>query len=225
MFWSVRSGSFNEIEWDKSAPVSRRMHIPCLLGHGDWRGFFVGRGMIQSSAVRQSAADVPIDLRTRRLERVFVRYQDELLGTLHFLVGDVEDARLGLQETFAVCWRARDRMATEDNLKASVFRTALAVGRDMRGSAWRRRRRPLGAANLTLVAVPADHQTNPARRDRLGIIRCMLSRLRREEREVFLLRINARLTYEEIARIMLVSPSAVKKRMRTALRRIREGLE
>ena len=35
----------------------------------------------------------------------------------------------------------------------------------------------------------------------------------------------ARLTIEEIAEILLVSPMVVKKRMRIALRRIREGLE
>ena len=39
------------------------------------------------------------------LEATFARYQSELLGTLYYLVGNIEDARDALQETFLKCWK------------------------------------------------------------------------------------------------------------------------
>src|SRR5687768_9181169 len=56
------------------------------------------------------------------LERFFARHQAELLGTLYFLVGNLEDARDALQETFVKCWRHRETAAGVDNLRAWVFR-------------------------------------------------------------------------------------------------------
>ncbi|MFP4029999.1 MAG: RNA polymerase sigma factor, partial [Desulfococcaceae bacterium] len=55
----------------------------------------------------------------------------------------MEDARDALQETFVKCWRHREQVAELDNLKAWVFRIALNTGRDIRQTAWRRRRRSL----------------------------------------------------------------------------------
>ena len=42
------------------------------------------------------------------LEAAFAQYQDELLGTLFYLVGNREDARDALQEAFIKCWRHRE---------------------------------------------------------------------------------------------------------------------
>src|SRR4051794_39662567 len=78
------------------------------------------------------------------LEEAFARHQDELLGTLYYLVGNVEDARDALQDAFIKCWRHRSELQTMDNLKAWIFRIALNTGRDLRSSAWRRRRTSLG---------------------------------------------------------------------------------
>src|SRR5262245_8008922 len=74
------------------------------------------------------------------LEDVFARHQDELLGTLFHLLGNVEDARDALQETFIKCWRHRDGLADINNLKAWIFHVALNTGRDLRRAAGRRRR-------------------------------------------------------------------------------------
>src|SRR5258708_37229326 len=80
---------------------------------------------------------------TDPLSGAFARWQGELLGTLYHLVGNVEDARDALQETFLKCWRHRDEVGGVENLKAWIFRIALNTGRDLRGAALRRRRVPL----------------------------------------------------------------------------------
>jgi RNA polymerase sigma-70 factor (ECF subfamily) len=56
-------------------------------------------------------------------------------------------------------------------------------------------------------------------------LREALAQLRQEEQEVFLLRQNGELTYEEIAEMLEVPTGTVKTRMRLALSRLREVLE
>jgi DNA-directed RNA polymerase specialized sigma24 family protein len=73
-----------------------------------------------------------------QLEEAFARYQAELLGTLYYLVGNLEDARDALQDAFIKCWRHQDEVQKIENLKAWIFRVALNAGRDIRETAWRR---------------------------------------------------------------------------------------
>ncbi len=47
------------------------------------------------------------------LTDAFARWQDELLGTLFYLVGNREDARDALQETFIKCWRNREHAESD----------------------------------------------------------------------------------------------------------------
>ncbi len=110
------------------------------------------------------------------------------------------------------------------NLKAWVFRIALNTGRDIRETAWRRKRQGL----------PADEQSLPSQQlppdeivehdERLARLRQALGMLRPEEREIFLLRQNGDLTYEEIGDTLGLPSGTVKTRMRLALARLREAL-
>src|SRR5215213_9257079 len=77
------------------------------------------------------------------LEAAFAQYQAELLGTLYYLVGNLEDARDALQEAFIKCWRHQAEVGQVQNLKAWIFRVALNAGRDIRETAWRRKRQGL----------------------------------------------------------------------------------
>src|SRR5437764_4166936 len=77
------------------------------------------------------------------LEAAFARHQAELLGTLFYLVGNLEDARDALQEAFIKCWRHQADVGEVVNLKAWIFRVALNAGRDIRETAWRRKRQGL----------------------------------------------------------------------------------
>lgn len=160
-----------------------------------------------------------------RLEEVFARYQDDLLGMLYYLVGNIEDARDALQETFIKCWRHRSSVSEVENLRAWIFRIALNAGRDVRSTAWRRRRRPLGKGEATLAISDPGPETHAARREELALVRQALRQLRPEEQEVFLLRQNGQMTYGQIAEAIQIPLGTVKTRMRLALTKLREALE
>lgn len=161
---------------------------------------------------------------SQTLEDAFSCYQPELLGMLYHLVGNIEDARDALQDTFIKCWKHRDQVAGLDNLKAWIFRIALNTGRDVRQTAWRRRKRPLPDDPTTLVRPQEGPEVEVEHREQLALIRAAVSRLRTEEQEVFLLRQNAQMTYEQIADTMGIPTGTVKTRMRLALIRLREAL-
>ncbi len=159
------------------------------------------------------------------LDEAFARFQDELLGTLYYLVGNSEDARDALQEAFLKCWRHREEVPEVQNLKAWIFRIALNVGRDLRATAWRRRRRPMEEDEAAvLVSSDPPPGADLVRREQLALVRKALLDLRPEEQEVFLLRQNGQMTYEEIAASMSIPLGTVKTRMRLALGKLREAL-
>ncbi len=158
------------------------------------------------------------------LEEAFARYQGELLGTLCLLVGDREDAQDALQEAFIKCWRHRSQAPEVTNLKAWIFRIALNTGRDLRKAAWRKRRQPMPQDENTLASASETPELVAQRREQYARIRAAVAELREEEREVFLLRQNGDLTYQEIATALDVPTGTVKTRMRLALAKIRTAL-
>jgi len=175
--------------------------------------------------VTRHAADADDQQAAGRLEEVFSRCQDELLGMLYYLVGNAEDARDALQETFIKCWRNRHGTTEIKNLKAWIFRVALNAGRDTRSTAWRRHRRPLQNGEVTLVDRNQGPQSVAARREQLALVRRALLQLRPEEQEVFLLRQNGQMTYQQIAESIKIPVGTVKTRMRLALSKLRGALE
>ncbi len=171
------------------------------------------------------AAEAEHTQAAERLEEAFSRYQGELLGTLYYLVGNMDDARDSLQEAFIKCWQHRGRLGEIENLRAWIFRIALNAGRDTRKTAWRRKRRPLEKGENVLVAKDPGPVADAARREQLDLIRRALLELRTEEQEVFLLRQNGRMTYDQIAQSINIPVGTVKTRMRLALAKLRQALE
>jgi len=158
------------------------------------------------------------------LEEAFARHQSELLGTLYYLVGNLEDARDALQEAFIKCWRHQAEVGEVENLKAWIFRVALNAGRDIRETAWRRKRQSLPEDESSLASGDCGPVEIVEHDERISRLREALAQLRSEEQEVFLLRQNGELTYEEIAEMLSVPTGTVKTRMRLALARLREVL-
>lgn len=161
-----------------------------------------------------------------RLQTQFEDASQELLGSLVCCIGNLEDARDAYQETFLKCWRHRDQIDQVADLRAWVFRIAINTGRDYRKTAWNRRRRPLhddpsesGVAPMT--ATTESPESALQRREEYEQIRIAVASLREEEREVFLMRQNGELTYEQIAVAMSLPLGTVKTRMRTALSQLR----
>ena len=173
---------------------------------------------------RRASCPPPSENRGETLETHFSGLHGELLGTLYHLLGNMEDANDALQETFIKCWRNREQLPEIENVRAWIFRIAVNTGRDMRMTAWRRKRQALGdeqAAVPSKEASPAQHAHRSEEMERLRIV---VSELRDEEREVFLLRQNGDLTYEAIAETLSIPLGTVKTRMRMALSHLREHL-
>jgi len=158
------------------------------------------------------------------LLRTFNEVRDELLSTLWFVLGNQEDAHDIAQEVFLRCWRSQDGLPEVQNLRAWIFRVGLNAARDLQRSAWRRRVKPLFGADLmprTETSVPGQEMEDREEKDRL---RQALLHLRTEEKEVFLLRQNGELTYEQIAALYERPVGTVKTQMRSALQKLRKVL-
>ncbi len=159
------------------------------------------------------------------LLRAFAEVREELLGTLAGHLGSHEDAQDVAQEAFLKCWRARRKLRRVRNLKAWIFRVALNAARDLQRNAWRRKSRPLERAPSPApeeLISPGDVLVHGEEIDRL---RTALIDLRPEERDIFLLRQNGNLTYEEIAVLRRRPVGTVKTQMRTALIKLRKVLQ
>lgn len=155
------------------------------------------------------------------LAEAFARHQAELLGTLFYLVGNFDDARDALQDAFVKCWRHREQVPEVENLRAWMFRIALNTGRDLRGAAWRRRRVSLEKDGAMLVSQTAQVDSQLEQDEQLARVRRAVADLRPEEQEVFLLRQNGELTYDEIAAAVGIPLGTVKTRMRLAIAKLR----
>lgn len=158
--------------------------------------------------------------------RAFNLVRAELVSTLFFVLGNHEDALDIAQEVFLKCWRTRESLEDVKNLRAWIFRVGLNAAKDLQRNAWRRKAKPFGdnappEIEGKLLA-PADALENKETLDRL---RKALHELRPEEKEVFLLRQNGDLTYEEIARMRRTPVGTVKTQMRSALQKLRRVLK
>jgi RNA polymerase sigma-70 factor, ECF subfamily len=158
------------------------------------------------------------------LERAFNDLRDELVSTLLYLLGNREDAQDAAQEAFLKCWRHQDSLPSVHNLRAWIFRVGLNTAKDMQRSAWHRKSRPfLGEESMLM-----DRQEVPGsaleEQESLDRLRKALLDLRQEEKEVFLLRQNGGLTYEQIAEIRKAPVGTVKTQMRSALQKLRKVL-
>src|SRR5438045_2229729 len=159
-----------------------------------------------------------------RLVRAFNELKDELITTLIYVLGNHEDARDAAQDAFIKCWNAREQLPQVINLRAWIFRVCFNTAKDMQRSAWHRRAKPLNAEQYTMSAKDAPPGQALERKETIDQLRRAVHELRDEEKEVFLLRQNGELTYEQIAEMRGVPVGTVKTQMRTALEKLRKLL-
>jgi RNA polymerase sigma-70 factor (ECF subfamily) len=158
------------------------------------------------------------------LLRTFNDVRDELLSTLWFVLGNADDAQDIAQEVFLRCWRTQDGLPEVHNLRAWIFRVGLNAAKDLQRSAWRRRVKPLQGVEIMPGVEDAPPTRDLEQRESLELLRDALMHLRPEEKEVFLLRQNGELTYEQIAETFNRPVGTVKTQMRTALQKLRKVL-
>ena len=154
----------------------------------------------------------------------FAGLRDELISTLVYVLGNRDDALDAAQDAFLKCWRARDTVADVQNLRAWIFRVGLNTAKDLRRSAWSRKVKALGAEEIMLVAREPTTGAALEVEESVRLLRAAIAHLRVEEKEVFLLRQNGDLTYEQIAEIRQAPVGTVKTQMRSALMKLRRAL-
>src|SRR3954454_9479947 len=177
-----------------------------------------------TNAVRSAGGSAGPDSAPEPLLSAFNELRDELVSTLWFVLGNRDDAQDAAQEAFLKCWRARDSLAEVQNLRAWIFRVGLNAAKDMQRSAWHRKAKSLVGEDTMLVdraAVPGQALED---QEDLHRLRQAITTLRTEEKEVFLLRQNGGLTYEQIAEIRHSPVGTVKTQMRAALHKLRKVL-
>ena len=178
---------------------------------------------VVASPARESASER--DPSGELLLCAFNDLRDELVSTLWYLLGNQEDAQDLAQEVFLRCWRTRESLADIQNLRAWIFRVGLNAAKDLQRSAWRRRVKPLLGADVMPIVDPAVVPTQTLEeQETLAQLRTALMHLRPEEKEVFLLRQNGELTYEQIAEVYNRPVGTVKTQMRSALQKLRKVL-
>lgn len=158
------------------------------------------------------------------LVAAFNDLRDELISTLVYLLGNRDDALDAAQEAFLKCWRARETLPGVHNLRAWIFRVGMNTARDLQRSAWSRRVKPLVGEELMLTSRDDAPELALEDQEALDRLRKALADLRQEEKEVFLLRQNGNLTYEQIAEIRRAPVGTVKTQMRSALIKLRKVL-
>jgi RNA polymerase sigma-70 factor (ECF subfamily) len=158
------------------------------------------------------------------LLRTFTELRDELVSTLWFVLGNPDDAQDIAQEVFLRCWRTQEGVPDIRDLRAWIFRVGLNAAKDLQRSAWRRRVKPLLGEDIMQLADGRVPEQLVEDEESLKRIRLALLDLRPEEKEVFLLRQNGELTYEQIAQMRHCPIGTVKTQMRTALEKLRKVL-
>lgn len=158
------------------------------------------------------------------LVRTFTELRDELVSTLWFLLGNPEDAQDIAQEVFLRCWRAQESLPDIRDLRAWIFRVGLNAAKDLQRSAWRRRVKPLLGEDIMQLADGRAPGKIVEDEESMRRLRQALLNLRPEEKEVFLLRQNGELTYEQIAQMRHCPIGTIKTQMRTALEKLRKVL-
>ena len=154
----------------------------------------------------------------------FNAMRDELLSTLVYVLGNRDDAMDAAQEAFLKCWKHRHDTAEVTNLRAWIFRVGLNTAMDLQRSAWNRKVKPMATEELMIAARDPAPGTALEDTEAVERLREAIAGLRPDEKEVFLLRQNGDLTYEQIAEVRHAPVGTVKTQMRTALIKLRRVL-
>jgi len=158
------------------------------------------------------------------LLRTFNDLRDELVSTLWYVLGNRDDAQDVAQDVFLRCWRAQDSLSEVQNLRAWIFRVGLNAAKDLQRSAWHRRVKPLLGAEVMPMTEGTPPTDGLEEQESLHQLREAMLTLRPEEKEVFLLRQNGELTYEQIAEQYHRPVGTIKTQMRSALQKLRKIL-
>ncbi len=183
--------------------------------------------MKHPSITEDGSAPLKLDKKQSNGERLlstFNQIRDELTSTLWFILGNKDDAQDVAQDAFLRCWKKQDALPDVINLKAWIFKVAINAAKDLRKSAWKRKTRTMPEEDVMMQKSTATSLDLLEENEMLVQLRSALMDLRPEEKEVFLLRQNAEMTYEQIAEAANRPLGTIKTQMRSALQKLKVAL-
>lgn len=150
---------------------------------------------------------------------LYARLARPLLRVAAGMLGRADEAEDVIHDVFVSLARGRERLRRVEDLEAYIFaclRHAIAA---------RLERRRTERRHLERIAAMRDEAVGPlecAGDDRLAIA---LAALPPEQREVILLKVDADLTFAQIAQVLRISPNTAASRYRYAIEKLRRHLE
>ena len=172
------------------------------------------------------STEEPLASSPARLAELFQLHREGLAGAVRGVIGVDRDPREVLQDAFLRAWRALRRGTVPRDPVGWVFVVTLNQAKDLRRRGARER------PSTPLHEVPdmqlRDHDPAPPARleadEALEHARTAITRLTDDEREVFLLRTSAELSFEATAAALSIPVGTAKTRMRAALAKLRREL-
>lgn len=157
------------------------------------------------------------------LRRIYDKYHGHLLKLAVVLTGDLDTAEDVVQEVFVHFAQSADRFGLSGSLKSYLITSMLNCVRNQRRN---NRRRTLQSLDKV------DHLQSRTRRpdqwavlsERLEHLSCAMACLPYEQREVISLRIEAKMTFRQIARLQKTSISTINGRYRYGIEKLRSLL-
>jgi len=183
--------------------------------------------MKRPSIIEDGSAPLKLDSNQSNSERLlatFNQIRDELISTLWFILGNKDDAQDIAQDAFLRCWKKQDALPDVLNLKAWIFKVAINAAKDLRKSAWKRKTRTMPEEDVMMYKSAVSPWESLQENEMVAQLRTALMDLRPEEKEVFLLRQNAEMTYEQIAETANRPVGTIKTQMRSALQKLKVAL-
>ena len=180
--------------------------------------------MKRPSIIEDGSAPLKLDTNQSNSERLlatFNQIRDELTSTLWFILGNKDDAQDIAQDAFLRCWKKQDSLPDVLNLKAWIFKVAINAAKDLRKSAWKRKTRTMPEEDVMMYKSAVSPLESLQENEMVAQLRTALMDLRPEEKEVFLLRQNAEMTYEQIAETANRPVGTIKTQMRSALQKLK----
>jgi RNA polymerase sigma-70 factor (ECF subfamily) len=196
-----------------------------------------------STAERYTAQDPDVRLMLRvrgddaeAFEELMLRYQNRVVSLLAHITGRRDMAEDLAQDVFLRIYRARKRYVPGSKFSTWLFTITHNVASNAQRSLSRRREVNLaakgttetGAVSLDSAAVAASGLMPTRQLDKLelrDVVNIAVAALNERQREAVLLNKFEHLSYEEIAEVMQLTPSAVKSLLTRARTNLRDVLE
>lgn len=161
------------------------------------------------------------------LVELFRTHGNGLAGAVHGILGHRADTQEVLQEAFLKAWRALHEGVAPTNKVAWLFVITMNLSKDQRRQDMRRDpSQSIEEVNpMELRSVEPAPGAGMEQAETLAAARRAIHGLHSREKEVFLLRTSAGLSFEEAAEALSIPVGTAKTRMRSALQNLRSSLK